>query len=114
MIQKAKKSTYVLLRDLFIFFFVVFAVILVWKNNAVVTAIIIAAYLLRYFLWPDKEDHMFFAAGAILGTTAEIIATHAGIWSYTVPTFLKIPVWLPFAWGFASVLIIRIAQSLKR
>ncbi len=112
--QKTKKTAYILLRDLFIFFFVIFTVVLVWKNNAAVTAIIIGAYLLRYFLWPNKEDHLFFTAGAIIGTTAEIIATHAGIWRYTLPTFLNIPVWLPFAWGFASVLIIRIAQCVKR
>ena len=113
-LQKGKKSTYALLRDLIIFFVVIFVVILVWKNNTAVTAIVIGAYLLRYVLWPNNEDHIVFAAGAILGTTAEIIATHAGIWSYTLPTFLNIPIWLPFAWGFVSVLIIRIAQSLKR
>jgi hypothetical protein len=114
MIKKVKKPIYGLLRDLLIFFVVIFVVILVWKNNVAVTAIIIGAYLLRYVLWPNNEDHIIFAAGAILGTTAEIIATHVGIWSYTLPTFLNIPVWLPFAWGFVSVLIVRIAQSLKK
>ncbi|MBA4390471.1 MAG: hypothetical protein C0399_05990 [Syntrophus sp. (in: bacteria)] len=109
-----KKSTYIVLRDLLIFFVVIFVVILVWKNNIAVTAIIIGSYLLRYVLWPNREDHIVFAAGAILGSIVEIIATRVGIWSYTLPTFLNIPVWLPFAWGFISVLIIRIAQSLKR
>lgn len=114
MIEKINKPIYALLRDLLIFFVLIFVVILVWKSNAAVTAIIIGAYLLRYLLWPNNEDHIIFAAGAILGTTAEIIATHVGIWSYTLPTFLNIPIWLPFAWGFVSVLIVRIAQSLKR
>ena len=87
------------MRDLFIFFFVIFTVVLVWKNNAAVTAIIIGAYLLRYFLWPNKEDHLFFTAGAIIGTTAEIIATHAGIWSYTLPTFPQYTGMAPFCLG---------------
>jgi hypothetical protein len=108
------KTKYALFRDLLIFFFLLFLVILVWKNNIAVTAIILGFYFLRYFLWPNREDHIIFIAGACLGTTAEIIATHTGIWSYTLPTFLNIPVWLPFAWGFVSVLIIRVAQCIKR
>jgi uncharacterized membrane protein len=108
------KTRYALLRDLFIFFFIMFFVILVWKNNIAVTAIILGFYFLRYILWPNREDHIIFIAGAILGSTAEIIATHAGVWNYTLPTFLNIPIWLPFAWGFVSVLIIRVAQCVKR
>ncbi len=30
---------------------------------------------------------------------------------YAYPDYLHIPIWLPFAWGFVSVLIIRIAQN---
>jgi hypothetical protein len=108
------KTKYVLARDLFIFFLVIFFGILVWRNNAAVTAIFIGVYLARYLLWPNREDHIIFVAGAVLGSTAEIIAAHAGVWSYTLPTFLNIPVWLPFAWGLVSVLIVRIAQSVKR
>ena len=102
-----------LVRDLVIFFLVIFLVVLVWKNNTAITAIVIGCYLARYWLWPNNEDHVIFAAGAVLGSTAEIIATHVGIWSYAFPTFLNIPIWLPFAWGFVSVIIVRIAQSIK-
>ncbi len=112
--KKVAKPKHILLRDLFIFFFLIFLVILVWRNNTAVTAIVIAGYALRSVLWPNREDHIIFAAGAVLGSSAEIIATRVGIWAYTFPTFLNIPVWLPFAWGFVSVLIVRIAQSAKR
>jgi hypothetical protein len=103
-----------LMRDLLIFWSVVFLVILVWRHNGAVTLIIVAAYLLRYLFWPNKEDHIFFAAGAVIGSATEMVATGAGIWSYTLPTFFNIPVWLPFAWGFAVVVIIRIAQAFVR
>lgn len=108
------KTKYVLLRDLTIFFLVLFLMILVWRNNVAATAIVIVCYLIRYLLWPNREDHIIFIAGAVLGSIAEIIATYAGIWGYTLPTFLNIPLWLPFAWGFVSVIIVRIAQSLNR
>ncbi len=108
------KTKYLLLRDLLIFFILLFLVILVWKNNIAVTAIILGFYGLRYFLWPNREDHIIFIAGALLGSTAEIVATRVGVWRYTLATFFNIPVWLPFAWGFVSVLIVRIAQCVKR
>jgi hypothetical protein len=99
------------IRDLVIFWFVIFLVVLCWTNNIMVTAILIGAYGLRSYLWPNKEDHVLFVGGAILGPIAEIIATSVGIWQYTIPTFFNIPLWLPFAWGFATVLIIRIALA---
>jgi hypothetical protein len=99
------------MRDLIIFWVVVFLVVITWRHNAAVVAVLIAAYLARCYFWPNKEDHILYLAGAVIGPTAEIVATHAGIWTYTQPTFLNIPVWLPFAWGFAVVLIVRIAQT---
>jgi hypothetical protein len=100
-----------LIRDLFIFWFVILLVVLCWTNNILVTAILVVAYGVRYYFWPNKEDHILYAGGAILGPIAEIIATKVGIWQYTLPTFFNIPLWLPFAWGFAAVLIIRIALA---
>lgn len=100
-----------LIRDLSIFWFVIFLVVLCWTNNILVTAILIAAYGIRYYFWPNKEDNVLYTGGAILGPIAEIIAVKVGIWHYTLPTFFNIPLWLPFAWGFAAVLIIRIALA---
>ncbi|MCX5807425.1 MAG: hypothetical protein NT010_15390 [Proteobacteria bacterium] len=109
-----KKKIKVLIRDLGIFWFLVIIFVLIWRHNIAVTGFIITVYLIRYFIWPDNEDHVVFIAGAVLGSIAEIIATKAGTWSYALPTFLNIPIWLPFAWGFVSVLIIRIAQVFLR
>ncbi len=111
---KTQSSRLGLVRDLFIFWFVIFLVVLCWTNNILVTAILIAAYGVRYYFGPNKEDHILYIGGAILGPIAEIIATKVGIWHYTIPTFLNIPLWLPFAWGFAAVLIIRIALAFVR
>jgi len=108
---KTQASRSGLVRDLFIFWFVILLVVLTWTNNILVTAILVTAYCVRYYFWPNKEDHVLYVGGAILGPIAEIIATKVGIWQYTLPTFLNIPLWLPFAWGFAAVLIIRIAMA---
>jgi len=104
-----KSMKFALVRDLFIFWFVIFLAVLSWRNNIVLTVILILAYWIRYYFWPNREDHVLYVGGALLGPIAEIIATKVGIWHYTLPTFLNIPLWLPFAWGFAAVLILRIA-----
>ncbi len=109
-----RKVRHALIRDLAIFWFLVVVVVMVWRNNTAVTVVLIGTYIVRCLLWPNREDHIVFLAGAILGSTAEIIATKVGIWSYTLPTVLNIPLWLPFAWGFVSVLIVRIAQAFPR
>lgn len=109
-----RSARFALIRDLFIFWFVIFLAVLCWRNNLLLTAILIFAYGLRYYFWPNREDHVLYVGGAVLGPTAEIIATKVGIWQYTIPTFLNIPLWLPFAWGFAAVLIMRIAQGFTK
>jgi len=100
-----------LIRDLSLFWFVIFLAVLCWRSNVALTIILILAYGIRYYFWPDKEDLVLYVGGAILGPIAEIIATKVGIWHYTLPTFFNIPLWLPFAWGFAAVMIIRIALA---
>ena len=106
----SKEDRHNLIRDFAIFRFLVFLVILVWKNKVLVLFVLMGTYCVRYLLWPNNEDHVVFISGAVMGTTAEIIATKVGIWSYSLPTFFNIPLWLPCAWGVVSVLIIRIAQ----
>ena len=64
--------------------------------------------------WHTKHDAYFFVTGAIIGPLGEIICISSGVWSYVNPSFLGIPLWLPFAWGFATMLIKRIAETLVR
>jgi hypothetical protein len=111
---KTQSTRLGLVRDLAFFWFAIFLVVLCWTNNILVTAVLTAAYGVRYYFWPNREDNVLYIGGAILGPVAEIIATTVGIWHYTLPTFFNIPLWLPFAWGFATVLIIRIALACVR
>jgi len=38
----------------------------------------------------------------------------SGAWRYAGPTALGIPLWLPFAWGLAAVLIRGIAATVEK
>lgn len=49
--------------------------------------------------------------GALLGTFAEILSIEYGVWSYAKPSFLGVPIWLPFMWGLAIVLVTKVSKS---
>ena len=64
--------------------------------------------------WHTRQDLIFLVTGAVVGPVAEIVCVHFGVWQYANPSFLGIPVWLPLAWGFVTMLIGRIAGTLSR
>lgn len=84
---------------------------LFFKNNLLLTALLILAWSIGIKFWHKKHDIYFFVIGAIVGPMAEIICIHFGVWQYVNPTILGIPIWLPFAWGLATMLIKRIAET---
>ena len=86
------------------------AISLFYKNNLLLTVLLILAWLIGIKFWHKKHDIYFLLAGAIIGPLGEIVCIHFGAWQYANPTFLGIPIWLPFVWGLAVVLIKRFAE----
>lgn len=84
---------------------------LFYKENLLLTALLIATWATGVKFWHTRHDIYFFVTGAIVGPLAEILCINFGAWQYTNPTFLGIPVWLPFAWGLATMLIKHIAET---
>ena len=99
-------------RDVIIFSVAVLLLVLLWKQNVLATLAIIGLFLLRQVFFRKPGDMTIYAVGAVLGPLTEVIATRLGIWTYAFPSYLNIPLWLPFAWGFAAVLFISIARNL--
>jgi hypothetical protein len=75
----------------------------------VVTAVLVIAVACR----PVRHAVALYAVGAVLGPGGEMIAMSTGTWRYAEPDFLGIPMWLPFGWGVAAVVIGRIAATLS-
>lgn len=75
------------------------------------TIILILLSVIASYVWHQKHDIFFYVTGAILGPLAEIVCTANGVWRYAHSTFFNIPLWLPFAWGIAAVMIMRIAET---
>lgn len=101
-----------LLLDAMLFAFGVAAISLLYKNNVLLTLIIIGGWVTAIKFWHVKHDIYLFLAAAALGTAAEIVAIRFGAWQYSNPTILGIPIWLPLLWGIAVVFINRVVNTI--
>ncbi|ABE52130.1 Hypothetical protein Mbur_1207 [Methanococcoides burtonii DSM 6242] len=97
-------------RDLLIFALALIVAVLFWENNLLLTFLILSIYGIREYFWSEKGDNIVFVSGVIIGCSAEFIGTYLGVWTYAAPFFFNIPLWLPFAWGLVSVIIIRVSR----
>jgi uncharacterized membrane protein YoaT (DUF817 family) len=92
----------------------VFSIAYLYKYNWLLSGILITVFLVGVRCKPDKYDILFFIGGALAGSFGEIICINSQCWQYANPTFLSIPLWIPFAWGTMAVLIKRTAISLEK
>ena len=100
-----------LLFDALLFLGGIISISLFFRNNVVLTGLLILAWILGLKFWHKREDIFFFLSGSIVGPVGEIVCIKFGVWSYSNPSFFGIPMWLPFAWGLATVLIKRFAET---
>lgn len=107
--EHAKKA---IIRDVLIFAFALLLAVIFWKSNLLLTFMLVSIYGTRQYFWSEKGDNIIFVTGIALGCAAEFIGTFLGVWTYAEPFFLNIPLWLPFAWGLVSVIIIRVSHSI--
>jgi hypothetical protein len=49
---------------------------------------------------------------AVLGSLAEVVFVHFGVWRYSNPTLLGIPAWFSVSFGIAGVAGYRLAGTL--
>jgi hypothetical protein len=93
------------------FCLLVTSIVLFWRNNALLSAIVAAECVMALMLWHERHDVSFFLALAVFGTLAEMAFTHSGVWQYANPTFLGIPLWFPPAFGTAGLAGQRLART---
>ena len=84
-----------------------------WTNNLLLTSLLVLLWAINIRYWHTKSDNPLFALGLFGGTLWEINAIQLGIWSYSNPSFLGIPLWLPLVWGETAVVGKRFADILN-
>lgn len=109
-----KKNKQELIFEIALFVGGMISISLFFMNNLLLTFLLMFAWALGIKKWHKKHDVVFFITGAIIGPLGEILCIYFGVWQYANPSFLGIPVWLPFAWGLATMLIKRIAETVVK
>ena len=105
-----KKSEIELFFDIMLFVVGLVFISFFYMNNILLTVLLLLLLVFGLKFWYKKHDIYFFVFGAIIGLIAEVVAVHFGAWQYTNPSILRVPIWLPIAWGFVVVLIKRITE----
>lgn len=94
------------------FVVLVASVALLWSNNVLLLAV--AAVLCGAVLaaWHERIDVSFFLVIAVLGSMAEAVFVHFGVWHYSNPTFWDVPIWFPLAFGTTGLIGGRLARTM--
>ncbi|MBI2675547.1 MAG: DUF2878 family protein [Candidatus Aenigmarchaeota archaeon] len=93
-------------------FLTLFSVSILWQRPLALTAVLIVLSIAMLLIWRNREDLYLYVIVSIAGALAESFAIGFSVWSYSVPDFMGIPVWLPFLWGIAGLLIKRITLEI--
>jgi len=65
-------------------------------------------------LWHDRYDRSSFVIVAVFGTRAEVFFVHYGVWEYSHPAILGIPIWFPVAFGTSALIGARLIRTVTR
>ena len=107
-----KKEVRDILLAIFLILYVVFSVSLLYRNNILVTILVLIGCAIGLWFWHEKEDVACFIIVMIAGSLSEILTIHFGVWTYTHPSFLGIPIWLVPLYGVNIIAVRRIAYSI--
>ena len=84
-----------------------------WNKPVILMACYGIMSIVILFKWHTKRDLFFYFVAFILGSIGDSIAVYFAAWEYSKPFYL-IPIWLPFLWGIAALLIKNISETLIR
>ena len=80
-------------------------------SNQILSCILLflVALLMLSTDW-KKENLIFYFIIALTGPIVESIAIHFGLWTYSNPIVLGVPIWLFFVWGNAGFYITKLKE----
>ena len=85
-----------------------------WKNNKILAVAFLIMSVFVLLLWTNKGEKVLYFTGFILLPLYDLILVSRGVWSYGNPTIYGVPIWLPFAYGLGTVMIVKIGNSVSR
>ena len=94
------------------FVLLISSVMLLWRNNVLLTIVMVVECVIALVLWHERIDVSFFLVIAVFGTVAELVFVRVGVWQYANPTLLGIPLWFPLAFGTTGLIGGRLARAM--
>lgn len=94
------------------FSLLVTSVVLLWRDNLLLFVVVLVEALAALSLWHERYDLSFFLVIAVLGSLAEAVFVHFGVWHYANPNLLGVPVWFPLAFGTTGLIGQRLARTI--
>lgn len=82
--------------------------VLFWEHPFLLVITLAVVSVAMISLEKDGKDIFLFIAISIIGPLSESVMISAGAWFYATPHILGFPIWLPFLWGNAALLIKRL------
>jgi len=110
--MKQSKQLWVgLVVELAAFSLLVASIVLLWRDNLLLFGVMVVECAIALGLWHGWLDLCFFLIIAVLGSLAEAVFVHVGVWRYANPTFLGVPLWFPLAFGTTGLIGGRLART---
>src|SRR3989344_5441722 len=83
-----------------------------WKNNVILSVSLAAVSIVVLAKFSGKEEKVLYFVCFVLGPIFDLTFVPRGVWSYANPTLFGVPVWLPFAYGLGTVMIVKIGNAI--
>jgi uncharacterized membrane protein YoaT (DUF817 family) len=101
-----------LVQELTAFCLLVVSIVLLWRDNLLLLVVVMAESLVALRLWHERQDVCMFFGIAVVGSLAEAVFVHSGVWRYANPTLLGMPVWFPLSFGTAGLIGQRLSRTI--
>jgi len=102
--KHSKRPWNELLSELAAFSLLITSIGLLWRDNMLLFIVILVEGMVALGFWHDRYDLSVFLVIAVLGSLAEAVFVHFGVWRYANPTRLGVPLWFPVAFGTAALI----------
>ena len=90
------------------------SIILLYRHNTLLSGVLLLQALIVLRRWDDPLEHGSFWVTAVLGTAAELVFVHYGIWRYANPSLWGVPLWFPVSFGIAGLIGQRTTRTMVR
>ena len=88
------------------------AVFFLWQKTVLLTLILIAIAFFKHRLLPIEREPLCFVIAGVFGALTENIVILSGVWEYSEPHLMNVPLWLIPLWGLAGIVGISFYQGL--